>query len=197
MSGVSIVRNLAVFLLCFCISPFGGFASARAFDFFEATHLIDLRQGSSLSAKVSGLQNYSYESAYGSTLPVGRWYATRWVDVQVSFLTQIDRDLGVIWGVSTGERGEKYVIAPSFKLGLLYGFSLWGKGRLSIKAYHVFSGALREKNCSADYGEIGGVREVNCRLAASPMTPEETLRFNFNEKPEDRNFISIEYRKEF
>lgn len=191
------MRYLTVFLLCFFLPPLGGFASVRAFDFLEATHLIDLRQGSSLSARVSGLQKYSYESAYGLTLPVGRWYATHWVDVQVSFLTQINRDLGVIWGVSTGEKGEKYAIAPSFKLGLLYGIRSWGKGRLTIKAYHVFSGALREKTCSADYGEIAGVREVNCRLAASPMAPEETLRFNFNEKPEDRNFISIEYRKEF
>ncbi|MFV5213255.1 hypothetical protein ACLIIZ_05945 [Azonexus caeni] len=150
------MRYLTVFLLCFFFPPLGGFASVRAFDFLEATHLVDLRQGSSLSARVS-----------------------------------------VIWGVSTGEKGEKYAIAPSFKLGLLYGIRSWGKGRLTIKAYHVFSGALREKTCSADYGEIAGVREVNCRLAASPMAPEETLRFNFNEKPEDRNFISIEYRKEF
>lgn len=191
------MRYRTVFAFCVFSLLFGGSAPARAFDFLESTHLIDLRQGSSLSGKVGGLRNYSYESAYGSTVAVGRWYATRWVDVQVSFLTQLNRDIGVIWGLSTGEKGEKYAIAPSFKLGLLYSVPAWGKGRLAVKAYHVFAGELKERSCTADYGEIGGVREVNCRLAASLMTPEETLRYNFNDKPLDRNFISIEYRKEF
>lgn len=195
--SIGIVRYFSVLLLSLGLSLFGAAGSAYAFNFLEATHLLDLRQGSSLSAKVGGLRQVAYESAYGSPIPVGRWYATRWVDMQVSFLTQINRDFGVLWGMSTGEKGEKYVIAPSFKLGLIYNFPSWAGGRVTIRAYHVFSGALREKTCTADYGEIGGVREVNCRLAASMMTPEETLRYNFNDKPQDRNFISIEYRKDF
>lgn len=168
-----------------------------AFDFFESTYLLEVRQGSQLSAKASSAQDLGYESALGQPVSMLKWYSTRWVDLHIAYITQINRDFGVIWGLSSGERADKYVIAPSWKIGFLYTTEAWAKGRLVLRAYRVFSGALREKSCTADYGEIGGVREVNCRLAASLLTPEETLQYNFHDKPFDRNFISIEYRREF
>ncbi|WP_374328827.1 hypothetical protein [Azonexus sp.] len=189
---LSLRRSSLVFVLLF-----GGIPVAQAFDLFDATHLLELRQGSRLSQKVGGVRTLSYESAYGGSISMLDWYETDWVDMHAAFLTQLNRQFGVIWGFSTGEKGEKYRIAPSFKLGFVYSASLGRGARFSIRAHRVFSGRLTEKSCTADYGDIGGIREVNCRLAASLMQPEETLRFNFNEKPTDRNFLAIEFRKEF
>lgn len=176
---------------------FASASSAQAFDLVGATHLLELRQGSRLSQKVGGVRGLSYESAHGRTISMADWYETDWVDVHFAFLTQLNRQFGVIWGLSTGERGEKYRIAPSLKLGFVYSVSLGRAARFSIRAHRIFSGRLTEKSCTADYGDIGGIREVNCRLAASVLQPEETLRFNFDEKPMDRNFVAIEFRKEF
>ena len=55
----------------------------------------------------------------------------------------------------------------------------------------MLGGTLHEKSCSADYGQIGGVQEVNCRLAASTLPPAETLRYLLNEKPYNHNQVSL------
>lgn len=175
----------------------GATLPARAYDFVASTHLIELRQGSTLSDKASSQRRFGYESASGGEISMNRWYATRWVDFHVGFLTRVSQNLGITWGFSTGEKGEKYTIDPSWKLGLVYTPDLGREGHLVFRASQVFSGKLREKSCIADYGEIGGIHEVNCRLAATPLPPEETLAFNFNEKPAHRYLISIEYRRPF
>lgn len=48
----------------------------------------------------------------------------------------------------------------------------------------------------ADYGEIGGMQEVNCRLAAEPIPPNETLQYLVNEpgRNESRLSVTFEYR---
>jgi len=52
-------------------------------------------------------------------------------------------------------------------------------------------GHLRERACTADYGEIGGVQRVNCRLAATPLEPRETLQYLWDERPGDRLQASV------
>jgi hypothetical protein len=42
---------------------------------------------------------------------------------------------------------------------------------------------MEEKTCVADYGDIGGIQAVNCRLAATALEPAETLQYLYNEKP--------------
>lgn len=184
--------HLAVALLATCLAM-----PAAAFDFAASTHLLELRQGSELSQKAGSYRRFGYESAQGAEISMNQWYTTRWIDFHVGFLTHINQNLGITWGFSTGEKGEKYTIAPSWKLGFIYTAPIRRQGYLVFRASRVFSGRLREKSCIADYGEIGGVREVNCRLAASPLPPEETLAFKFNEKPTDRFHFSIEYRRHF
>lgn len=61
----------------------------------------------------------------------------------------------------------------------------------------MFGGRLKEKTCSADYGEIGGVQTVNCRLAASTLQPAETLQYLMNEKPKQDMLISVKWTYRF
>jgi hypothetical protein len=56
-------------------------------------------------------------------------------------------------------------------------------------------GNLTEKSCQADYGVLG-TYGVNCRLAASEMAPEETLKYLVNAKPE-RQHLWLNYRVTF
>ena len=170
---------------------------AQAADWLASTHLVELRQGSPLSLKAGGSRSLRYDSSEGAEISMNRWYSARWIDFHVGLMTQINRNLGITWGFSTGEKAEKYVIAPSWKLGFVYTTPIHKNGLLTFSGQRVFSGRLKEKSCEADYGEIGGIRRVNCRLAATPLTPEETLAYNFNEKPTDRIFLSLQYRRSF
>jgi hypothetical protein len=66
-----------------------------------------------------------------------------------------------------------------------------------VRGHYTFSGKLREKSCTADYGEIGGVQEVNCRMAASILPPSETLKYKFNDKPIDFMAINVVFQYKF
>ncbi len=59
----------------------------------------------------------------------------------------------------------------------------------------TFGGKLTEKSCEADYGDLGSY-SVNCRLAASQMAPEETLKYLVNAKPESQH-LWLNYRVTF
>jgi hypothetical protein len=162
--------------------------------FLRSTHLIELKQGSDLSRKVAGVQGAGFETAQGAWVSMQPWYSSRWTDSSITWMTQLHPGLGVIWGLGTGERGEKYRIDPSFKLGLLAQTELRKNAYLSFKATTVMGGRLRERACVADYGEIGGVQAVNCRLAASTLPPAETLKYLFNERPTDRLTVSMQFK---
>ena len=158
-----------------------------------ATHLIELTQGSVLSSQVSAFRGLSFETAAGQTIRFASWYRPRWTDLRLSWMSEVNRHWGVIWGISTGERGQKYAIDPSLKLGLVYQQPLSQRDSLSWRATTVLGGRLREKPCSADYGDIGGVQQVNCRLAATELTPEATLRQLLNQAPPTRFELNVKF----
>ncbi len=170
---------------------------AAAFDFIRDTYFVNAKQGSELSAKVSAFRNESFETAGGRNISFDKWYYTKWTDAHVDFITQLDNNLGITWGVSTGERGAKYRIDPSFKLGIMYTTEVQRNVNVSFKAHYRFGGRLTERPCVADYGDVGGVQQVNCRLAASYLSPQETLKYMLNEKPSDAIMISIQLRITF
>ena len=153
-------------------------------SFLASTHLLDARTDTALSIRARALREGGYETAAGEAVTFARWYSTDVPEVQVSWLTQINRNLGIIWGVGTGERAEKYTIAPSIRIGFAYSAEPRRNARVSIVVNAIIGGELREQTCTADYGDIGGIREVNCRLAASPLEPEETLNYLESAKPE-------------
>lgn len=165
--------------------------------FLQSTYLVELMQGSELSDRASNLQGGGYETSEGRPVSFQRWYRTRWTDARITWMTQVTPNLGLIWGFSTGERAEKYEIQPSVKLGFVYQAQVDRQSSFSLRATTIVGGRLREKPCSADYGEIGGVQAVNCRLAATELEPSQTLGYLLDYAPRDRNLLLLQYRRTF
>jgi hypothetical protein len=180
--------------LAWAAGSFADLALGGANATLQGTHLIEIRQGSDLSRKASNLQSGGYESAQGDWIGVQRWYQTKWTDSRITWMTVLSPNSGVVWGLGTGERAEKYTIAPSIKLGFVLTQAPSKNSQLSLKASVIMGGNLRERSCTADYGDIGGVQAVNCRLAASTLVPAETLRYLLNEPARDRRSVMLEYK---
>lgn len=163
----------------------------------QKTHLIGIQQGTGLSREISSLRGQSYELSNGELVRFSRLYKTHWQDLQLTWLTELNPQLGLIWGMGTGERGPKYRIDPSMQLGFLFQQPLGKQSAWSVQATTRLGGRLKERTCIADYGDIGGVQTVNCRLAATELPPEETLKFLLNEAPRDRLVFAVRYVKQF
>lgn len=198
--------RLARLLLAFCALAVTAVASAQDMSgryhlqnagFFDATYFVELQQGSELSRLASGLRGGGYELSGGATVKFKRWYKTDWVDTRLNWMTLLTPDVGLLFGFSTGERGQKYEIRPSLRLGLLAQRSIGKRTLLSFRASTTVGGQLREKTCTADYGDIGGVQKVNCRLAASTLAPEDTLQYLMNRQPHDRHRIAVMLTRRF
>lgn len=157
----------------------------------DNTHLIGMSIGSDLSGIPRDTRRLGYELSDGVRVSFEDWYRVRVPDLRLEFLTEINQDVGLIWGIGTGEYGEKYRIDPSLKLGLLFTAPVGDNGVFSFRMTTRIGGRLRERACTADYGEIGGVQRVNCRLAATPLKPSETLRYLWDESPGDRFEASV------
>lgn len=182
-------------LVLFVSSTFSNVASGQSFA--ERTSLLDIRMGGDLNDIVRDISRGRYELSDGTPVHFRDWYNSRWTNLEVDFLTQISDDFGILWGVGTGERGKKYRIKPSVRLGAIKQFRTSEYGYLTFQATVTLGGDLKEKACIADYGEIGGVQKVNCRLAASPLPPKETLPYLLDEEPYDAIFASINYALRF
>ncbi len=163
----------------------------------QKTHLIGVQQGSALSREVSGYRSQQFNLSNGELVRFSHWYKTNWQELQLTWLTQINSQLGLIWGGGTGERGPKYRIDSSLQLGFLFEQPLSNQSAWSLRATTRLGGRLKEKTCSADFGNIGGIQTVNCRLAATHLPPEETLKYLLNEAPRDRLLISLRYVRNF
>lgn len=192
-----------VFVACFAGLSLGG-QLAQAQDLFSAwqhalerSRLVEISQNHLLSRQMLNVSMGGFELAGGQRVGFDRWYKTSLQDTRVSWMTPIAPDWGVIWGVSTGERGTKYTIDPSMKIGLVFNSPIDRRSRLSVKVSTVLGGRLQEKPCTADYGAIGGVQSVNCRLAASEMAPAQTLSYLFNSLPPDLHQLTFSYQKSF
>lgn len=167
--------------------------SIESGDFFDATYLLDMRQGSLLSRKMDELRGQGYETAFGTKVSFDKWYSTKWTDFRILWMTQVTKNNGIIWGFSTGERGEKYVINPGLTLGFIHQEPISKNATLTFHGTTVIGGNLREKTCEADYGDIGGVQTVNCRLAASTLQPEETLKYLMKERPKEDMMFMVKF----
>jgi hypothetical protein len=151
----------------------------------ESTYLIELAQDTTTSLKARELRTGGFETAEGAYVDFSRWYSPDWYDTRISWMTQITPKFGLIWGIGTGEHAEKYSIDPSLRLGFIYQTNIGKNSTVAFTASTYVGGELRERTCQADYGEIGGVQEVNCRLAATTLSPEETLDYLTYSRPGD------------
>ncbi|TGQ33263.1 MULTISPECIES: hypothetical protein [unclassified Mesorhizobium] len=159
------------------------------------TSLVDIHQGSPLSDRARSLGDGGYELQNGSWVSFNQWYHTNWLDLHVDLLTQLTENTGILWGFGTGEKGEKYSVEPSLKLGFLTQTHPTPKSTLSFSLTSTIGGNLTEKPCVANYGDLG-IYSVNCRLAATDMAPEETLKYLVNAKPESMH-LWLNYRVTF
>ncbi len=166
--------------LRFCCGILLALASApraSAQEVFQGTSLLSVTVGSSRSTAARALGRGGYELAGGDFVDFAPWYRSARPDVTVLFLRRMSKDVGLIWGLSTGERAPKYVIQPGIHVGVAFRHEISALGTFSLTAVLPMFGRLRERYCLADYGAIGGVQRVNCRLGADELSPEETLRY--------------------
>lgn len=198
------LRRPALSFVILAVVPLWGMAGDGAAGLWtlplapqRSTSLIELRQGSDLSNIVRSTRHQGFETAGGDPVRFSSWYGTRWTDVRMSWLTQVSPSTGIIWGLNTGERGEKYSISPGIKLGFIHQALLGRRTALTLRATTTLGSRLREKTCTADYGDIGGVRSVNCRLAATQLDPDETLSYLFDSPSRDQRQISIRFDHSF
>jgi hypothetical protein len=160
----------------------------------RSVHLIEITQGTPLSQKTRGLRQGGFETSTGQWVPFDRWYGTNWTDVRVSWLAQVTPHFGLIVGFNTGEKAAKYTLSPGLRLGFILQHEVTRNAWLSFSASTFVGSRLRERSCVADYGAIGGVQEVNCRLAATPLPPADTLKYLVNERPSAQWSLQFQYR---
>jgi hypothetical protein len=185
-------------LLCMAATALaGGLGPACAYDVIGQTFFLNIKQGSPLSDQVYKLGSGGFELSGGGSVDFRRWYRQNWTEMRVDFMTQVTEGFGILWGLSTGEWGPKYRIAPGFKIGLILQSQLTPLSSISISFTSLLGGRLREKSCEADYGDIGGVQAVNCRLAASTMQPSDTLKYLVDTRPPDRLWVGLRYQARF
>lgn len=162
-----------------------------------STHLVELSQGSQLSRLATAYRMGGFETAGGQWVGFDKWYTPKWTDMRIGWMTQLSPELGVLWGFSTGEQAEKYKIAPSLKVGFAYRLPLSARSSFSVRATTIIGGRMTEKACTANYGDIGGITQVNCRLAASEMAPPQTLTYLTNALPPERHDLWVRYTVHF
>ena len=171
--------------------------SVQAQGFWERTFLLDLRMGSSRSDIAKDLARGGYELDDGKPIDFADWYTARFPDFNVKFLTSVSDDFGLIWGFSTGERGEKYRIDPGLWIGFIYRHEISNRTDWTLSAMSMFGGDLQERTCRAFYRTTGAFETVNCRLAATPLPPQDTLRFLVRERGFRETRVSLRYQFRF
>jgi hypothetical protein len=191
------IRKPTCGLLFGLVALLMGVPGLHAQSFPENTNLINIIADSELAEKVREISYDSYTLSDGTPVSFRKWYTSKLNDISLTWMTEINNNFGVYWGFSTGERGEKYRIQPGFKIGFLVQTELSRSGTISFSATTVLAGMLTEKPCVADYGAIGGIQVVNCRLAASPLPPAETLQYLFNDPPKDHTEMTFRYQLKF
>lgn len=170
--------------------------NCNAQQFLEEARLVDVRAGN-LSGVVVKLASGRGLLSDGTEYSFDRWYSSNWFDLRFTLISPISENLGVYWGFGTGERGQKYQIDPSLTLGFIATAPITDNSFWSLSVRGVLGGLLKEKPCTADYGAIGGIQIVNCRMADSLLPPSETLEFLLNEPPDDQLSVTLRYQLNF
>lgn len=194
------LRAAALVLALSGLAP--GPAAGEPVDLWQAfwsdTWLVGVSDSTPRSEIAASLRRGSYELSDGTRVRFDRWYRARgWREVRADFLTRLTPTTGLTWGVASGERGLKYRLDPSLRVGLLHQIALSRRATVSLAASTGLGGALTEKPCIADYGAIGGIQTVNCRLAATPLPPSDTLAYLLHMPAAEEVELSVIYELRF
>ena len=187
-----LVRSGAVCLCARIVQP----QELNAQAFLEDMELIGIG-GSAQSSIAAQFRSQTGGLSDGSRYSFNRYYSTDFEDLRVTMMSPMTDNFGIIWGFGTGESGNKYQTDPSLKFGFLATEPVGDNGLLSVVLTTVVGGYFRERACTADYGAIGGVQKVNCRMADSILPPAETLDYLVDQRPSDQVSISLRYRLQF
>lgn len=164
--------------------------------FLEDMELIGIG-GSGQSSIAAAFRKRTGGLSDGSRYSFRRYYSTDFRDLRVTMMSPVNPNFGIIWGFGTGESGNKYKVDPSLKLGFLATKPVGDNGLLSLTFTSVMGGYFREQACTADYGVIGGVQSVNCRMADSILPPADTLDYLVYQRPSDQINVVLRYQRWF
>ena len=173
-----------------------GGAGAVAQSWLRGSSLIDASMGAGNSAIFQQFATTGYELEDGTYQSLSGFYGNDWRDVRLVALTPVTQDTSVIWGGSTGERGDKYYVMPSVEVGLSHSQTLGDQGTLNLTGRLRLGGQGRELPCEANF-TLGGTKTVNCRLAAGTLRPEETLKFLISAPTPNWFSGGVSYRHRF
>ena len=187
-------QHLAAFIAVGLCCWFAGVMPALAQD--AAIYLLGIQQGSPLSSLAQNLGTGGYELSDREWVSLTKWYHTDFPELRVDVLTQLSDSFGIVVGLGTGERGEKYRLDPSLKLGIITQVKPRPNSALTLSINTNLFGHLTEFPCEADFGELEGVEPVNCRLAASEIPAAKTLDYLVNADP-SRLQITLSYSATF
>lgn len=194
------VITAIVFVGWFCT---GGSAASQDYalpsegGFWNTTKLRGLSFDGLNSHIVRQAARDSFELSDGGKVALSKWYSPTMPNISATFETKIGRDAALIWGGSLGESGVKYRLGPSGTIGFALRRPVGKRATLSLELLGQFGGALREETCIADYGALGGVQQVNCRLAATALPPKETLNYRWDEVGVSVANLRISYQVKF
>lgn len=168
---------------------------AWAFEgLLEDTHLLEISLGSARSDQANSMRRGGYELADGTPVSFDVWYRPRLKELNVVLLSEVTPAFGVIWGMSSGERGEKYRMDPGLRVGFILQRPVGQGGIASMQVTSMLGGRFRERPCQADFGPIGGGEvAVNCRLAASTLPPATTLDYLVRMSGSDETRVTLRY----
>lgn len=161
--------------------------------FWEDTRLADFQIGSVFETTTTLTARRGYELENGQFQRFREWYSNSWRDVKVVLETPIGKNQWFLWGMTTGEQAEKYIVQPSLILGYQSVFAVTDHSFFTFGLMAKFGGNLEEKSCTAKYSLTEISVPVNCRLAASLLPPAQTLEYLWNIDAPDRLQIDVGY----
>lgn len=165
-------------------------------EFLDHSQLLDLSDGSDRAARVRSASRGGYALSDGSPVRLRDWYEPELPDLTLRLMTEMSEGFGITWGVSTGEAGRKYRIAPALHLGFVLQDELFQNALLTVSGSTLLGGNLTERSCLGDYGEFGAMA-VNCRLAATMLPPEETLNHLLDRSGWRSSWLAVQFEYRF
>lgn len=82
-------------------------------DPWDATSLIEIKQGPELSSKMGLYQGGGgYELSAGSPVSLKGWYTPTFVDARVTYMTQAHQKVGLIWALALARMLKNIPLTP-------------------------------------------------------------------------------------
>lgn len=191
------VKRLIVRFLCLGVALALSPQVTVAQSFWERTDLASLSLGSPLSDRTRAVSLDSYLLSTGAYESFAPLYGTGRRTIRALFRTDIGAKTEGLWGFATPESAPSYDLSAGLSLGLTHRIDIDENRSVTLMVLFRLGEWLSEDSCTADYGAIGGAREVNCRLSGSPLPPEETLDYLWEERTPDWGWIRFAYTIRF